>query len=205
MESSKTNNKLINGNSARDSLKKKYIFMEKIFMKIQFLQNNAKIFISILLSLSIIGCASSKNLIKPSLDSIVVEMPGNKSNYLYESIQIYVTKKWTNPQSVTRFADKASQKLIISGHLTPEDNTEKNAFGGYSYITQGVLTFYVKDDKFKITLDNVSTITRTYNGYGQVVTTQESPGVMTQHMNLLDIIANEIKENITKQKDQEIF
>lgn len=193
------------------SFESKIVLQNKIYelkdlkklRSVLFMKKLSALFISFICIISI-GCAASRNLSKPTLDSLVVEMPGYKSNQLYESIQVYAAKKWMDPQKATKFADKSSQKLVVSGHLIPLAMDNKG-MGGYSYVTTGVLTYFIKDNKFKVTLENASTITTTYNGYGNAISTDEAPGVMTQHLNILSQIAEETKESILKQKGQQDF
>lgn len=82
---------------------------------------------------------------------IMDSIPKTKSQ-IYSDTKIFIAKTWKSAQNVIQNDDKESGNIIIKGSSIQKVNHSMNVF---TYIYNYTVTFKMKDNKYKIIIDNV--------------------------------------------------
>lgn len=106
-----------------------------------------KTILIISLFMSVLLCNAQTNFKWDITDSV----PKTKVQ-LYSDTKIFIAKTWKSAQSVIQNDDKESGVIIIKGSSIQKVNHSLNVF---TYVYNYTVTFKMKDNKYKIMIDNV--------------------------------------------------
>jgi len=82
---------------------------------------------------------------------VMDSIPKTKSQ-LYSDTKIFIAKTWKSALSVLQNDDKETGNIIVKGSSIQKENYSMNVF---TYIYNYTVTFKMKDNKYKIIIDNV--------------------------------------------------
>ena len=106
-----------------------------------------KTILLISLILSILVSKAQTNFKWDIMDSV----PKTKSQ-IYSNTKIFIAKTWKSAQNVIQNDDKESGNIIVKGSSIQKVNHSMNVF---TYVYNYTVTFRMKDNKYKIIIDNV--------------------------------------------------
>jgi hypothetical protein len=78
-------------------------------------------------------------------------LPKNKSQ-IYSDTKMFIAKTWKSAQNVIQNDDKEAGVILVKGSSIQKENYSLNVF---TYVYNYSVTFKMKDNKYKIILDNV--------------------------------------------------
>ena len=120
------------------------------------------------ISLIVIGIAicsigfSQTNFVWEKTDSVK-----KTKAQIYSETKMFIAKTWKSSKDVIQNDDKEGGLILIKGVVG--SNIESYMFAKYQYTYQYNITFRIKENRFKITLDNVICISaKCITGNGQI-------------------------------------
>ncbi len=114
-------------------------------------------------------CYSQKNFLWEKVDSVL-----KNKNQIYSDTKIFISEKWKSAQNVIQNDDKENGMILVKGA------SKKVSSGGAIFVYSYTFKFYMKDNKYKIVIDNVKFESGTFEKYDYLILDpqDEFPGVV---------------------------
>lgn len=122
---------------------------------------------------SLLILSSVTVMAQPNFKWEKVDSVKKSKDQLYSDIKQYIALNWKSANNVIQNEDKDAGIITVKGTIEMQESLMMST---YSYTYQYIVIFRVKDNKFKVTIDDVTCISAYQNGKPNITKIQPFEG-----------------------------